>query len=339
MLLNVSGFGSTGASGYFDLISEFEGIQTFSRNVEFQIIQQPDGINDLFYGLFSGNRILHQNALYSFLDNIVNKRNKPLDAVLNNRFRELSYEYFNSLDVISWKGKSSFDSLDYLNAFDRQPLAFCIKVYNKLLAPFNIRINNYKKRYYSLVTKDNFILNTKKYLKSLFECSGMDINKDILVEQCFGAENPLEGMIFFDEPISIIVDRDPRDVFILSNYLFKNDNAYMPNDGDVRKFVAYYKALHKTIVKDPRLFYVKFEDLVFRYEDTCLFIENLLHKKHIKKKESFKPELSINNTKLYIKYPCFADEIKYIEENLKGYLYDFESADSTGITTEQAKPF
>ena len=55
-------------------------------------------------------------------------------------------------------------------------------------------------------------------------------------------------------------------------------------------------------------------------------IENFLHiTRHTKVRELFKPELSIKNTQLSAVFPEDSKEIQIIEEELKDYLYPFDT--------------
>ena len=70
---------------------------------------------------------------------------------------------------------------------------------------------------------------------------------------------------------------------------------------------------------------VKFEDLIYKYDDTLNIIINHLgfnKEDHINRKSRFNPELSIKNTQLCNNI-IYKDEIKIIEKELKEYLYDF----------------
>lgn len=74
-----------------------------------------------------------------------------------------------------------------------------------------------------------------------------------------------------------------------------------------------------------RVIDVHFEDLVYRYSDTVSMLEARIGYKpedHILRFDKFDPRVSINNTQLF-KNDMYRNETKYIEENLKEYLYSF----------------
>ena len=72
--------------------------------------------------------------------------------------------------------------------------------------------------------------------------------------------------------------------------------------------------------------FVQFEDLINNYSETIRNIEGFLgfsEKEHIKQRQIFNPLESIKNTQLYKRYPECNEEIRYIEGELKEYLYEW----------------
>ena len=70
---------------------------------------------------------------------------------------------------------------------------------------------------------------------------------------------------------------------------------------------------------------VYFEDLIYCYEDSIKKIEEFLNLgEHIREKQIFDPEKSINNTQLIRLHPEDKNEINKIEKELKEFLYPFE---------------
>ena len=119
------------------------------------------------------------------------------------------------------------------------------------------------------------------------------------------------------------MDRDPRDIYILGK-VKKRTQCYPVED--VKKFVNYYKQCWNNSSKNNtnEVLYLQFEDIVYNYIDSVKIIEAFLGiSKHDNFMKYFNPEMSINNTQLKYRYPEMADEIAYIENELKGYLYKF----------------
>lgn len=327
MIIGVTGFGATGASAYVDLIKEFGTVQSYNDSIEFQLLQQSDGVLDLQYALVFSQRRLHTNtALKRFEKNIKNIRNSDMVKATKGRFEKISSEYLNELIYIAWNGKSAFDSIDIKGKIDKIQIRYLNAIVRRGIRCINKSFiwPPAQKRYFSFLDSQNFQYITKKYLNNIFIESGFDITKPILIEQVFNTSNPTDGMEFFESPYSIIVDRDPRDIYIHVYELAKGTATFMPYNGGVQEFVKYYKMLHNKREVDSRVLYVNFEDLVFAYEDTCKQLVEFLELEHTNKNLFFKPEYSVNNTQLYKKYPKYKDDISYIEKELKNYLYPFD---------------
>ena len=79
---------------------------------------------------------------------------------------------------------------------------------------------------------------------------------------------------------------------------------------------------------------IKFEDLIYKYDDTLKQIKKFINYKdndHINKKKRFDPNKSIANTQVFLSKNINKEEIKYIEKELKEYLYDFPYVVSSAI--------
>ena len=334
MIIGVTGYGATGASAYIDLIKEFEEIQSFGAAVEFQVIQETDGISDLKYHLVTnGHRLRTNAAITRYIRNLDNPRVSNIVKYSNKKYKKLALEYINELIQLSWVGRSSFDPIDFRPRIDRLATRKIIRLVNGVLNRINGKwgIPPFKRRYLAFLTEEEFEECTKRFLNRLFESCGFDLCKPILVEQIFNTKNPLEGTEYFGDFRSIVVERDPRDVFVLSNYILRRHCRFMPHDGNVENFVQYYKLSHAGRVENPYVKYFQYEDLIFNYNEVCDQMEKWLGIRH---------EHSFSNTQVYLSYPELSDKIKYIEENLSEYLYPFDSMKSN-LTFEavKGKPF
>ena len=122
-----------------------------------------------------------------------------------------------------------------------------------------------------------------------------------------------------------VVDRDPRDVFLLGK---KFQSNVFPKK-DVKKFCEWYEWTRSIFYKDEQpkeVLLLNFEDLVYDYENSRrrIFehfgIDQIHHTPQFK---YFNPEKSIANTQVWRLYPQYSQDINYIEKHLSKYLYDF----------------
>lgn len=133
---------------------------------------------------------------------------------------------------------------------------------------------------------------------------------------------------YFDDRMEcFVVNRDPRDVFILNKYIWTRDGEPVPFPTDVGEFCGYYKRVRSVEKKynNTHIHVVQFEDLIYKYDETVERIMDILgvdKTKHIEKKQNFNPDKSINNTQLFNK-EAYKSEAEVIEEELKEYIYDF----------------
>jgi len=134
---------------------------------------------------------------------------------------------------------------------------------------------------------------------------------------------------FDDNFKMIIVDRDPRDLYILdqhiwSNNAFRKSSVHFPTD-----MIAFSEEWKNTLVEDfknPNAKRVHFEDLVYDYENAVNSIETFLGLKkeqHIHKKEHFNPKDSIENTQVFRVHKEWEKEVKTIANLVPNLLYKF----------------
>jgi hypothetical protein len=153
-------------------------------------------------------------------------------------------------------------------------------------------------------------------------------DKNIVLDQPFAANNPEKSFVFFDNPKAIILERDPRDLYLLAKKVALSKARWIPSD-NVEDFIKFYKLIREKSnvhTQSDQILYVKYEDLIYEYKDTSTRINNFLNlKEHTWPKKYFQPEISINNTQLFIKYKGFENDIYKIEKELEEWLYPFEN--------------
>ena len=125
----------------------------------------------------------------------------------------------------------------------------------------------------------------------------------------------------------ILVDRDPRDLYLLNKNHWKGASNICNTD-NINEYIGWYKALRihrkKEDLINNNIIIISFEELVYEYDDTlqklCIFL-NIDLKSHALRKKYFNPEISKNNTKLWLKPHNYESEIKIIEKELSEFCY------------------
>lgn len=324
MIISVNGYGTTGASAVIDFLRGYLDKQVYI-GAEFQLLHQPDGICDLKYHLCeSRERIASNAAIQRFARIKYNTVGMQLQKQCH-EFYPLMDEYIKKITVCEWSGRSGADPSDVTNLSTNKHIRFFQRAMDYLLRNRNKlwHFPKYQKRYYSSLSVQYFDTVTKEFLSKLFSALGLDESRDIIFDMLFSATNPELGMEFFDECKTIIVDRDPRDLFLATR---RNiwANAYIPWD-DVKKFVAYYKALRENTKPYEKAMHVQYEDLIYKYYETTDSIMSFLGYTNRPENEfkSFNPDISVRYTNRKVDQTEFSEQIKYIEDTLPEYLYSF----------------
>ena len=182
-----------------------------------------------------------------------------------------------------------------------------------------------KKVYLSMLPQ-NFDKLAKKHIRELLNAMGGDLKKTIVLDQPFAGNNPQACFKYFDDPYAVVVDRDPRDNYVFAKTRLLGNNHFMAVD-TVQDFVKYYRAIRDNQPykkPDPRVLSLKFEELVYDYDNTTEKLRAFLKlSENPNPKSIFDPSLSINNTQVFRRFPQYKKDIEYIEANLSEYLFDF----------------
>ena len=327
MILGICGYGYTGSGAVISLLKEFEGVNYLhNKDVqEFTLSYISDGIEDLEFNLVSnpskGTRC--DVAVYRF-KLLIDFYERNYNRFTNKKFKKYSYEYLNKLIQVKYSGVRVFEyqrSWKKWLLYSSAKLAAMLRKYN-----LEIRLLPLQERYFS-VFPEKFMEHTRDYLEKIL--GGKRENECLLLDQPFSANNPLHSMRFFNNPKCIIVDRDPRDLYVMVKHVYGNKASFIPTN-NVDDFIEYYKR-----IRDDRLWKnsekicrVQFEDLIYYYDETTKRIKDFVGPilgAHIYPQKYFEPSISIANTHIYSKYIDDSDDILKIENELKKYLYTFPS--------------
>ncbi len=321
--IGVSGFGRTGSGAVLDLLREYEENQVFEK-MEFNLAYLPDGLQDLEYHLvkgcsrfFSGDIALKR--FNTLVDRIVDKGIRSVwNKYTNNKFEEFSKQLIKELSALQYRGMWSYDLL----ASGKLEFFLKFRIFERFFGWNHPMHKHIERDMYLSVLPENFYESCKKYVHSLLSEMGANFEQNLILNQSVPANNPSLSFPFFENPKAIIVDRDPRDVYLMMTQLIYS--RYVPVK-PVEDFITYFKVNRATVKEEANVLHVRFEDLVYKYEETLAVIEDFCGiKNHIKPCEYFNPEIALSNTQLFGKYKGYEEEIKAIEKALPEYLYDFE---------------
>lgn len=333
MIIGTCGFCSTGSSAVSDYLKEFDENQVLD-DMEFTIPYRPDGLLDLEYHLV-------QNPCRDDGSSIAIPRFRRLMKRQNRGFHKhygISYDilqsnvddFINQLVQFKWHGTRRSDTELFPSDFF---FYFGNLIMKRRVIPW---INKKAGRCVDLypyrdleVSVNPALFNeaSKHFVRNLLSFMGADFSKNIVLDQPFIGDDPQLSFHFYDNPKAIVVDRDPRDNYLFTKKMLYKTGKYLPVD-TVENFVKYYKLLregrpYKKTSTDVLL--IHFEELVYNYDTATEKIRNFCNLGTNPNPLSiFDPAVSMPNTQLYLRFPEYADDIKYIEENLSEYLFDFD---------------
>jgi hypothetical protein len=336
--VGVCGYIRTGSSAVLNFLKEFHE-NIIIDDFEFDFLHFPDAIDDLNYHLHEGSYDLRSSfvAIERFKRLCNSYHMRKMNLLTNNRFLPLTEKYLNDLIQIKYYGKTLADIVLYpklrnnrmKRSFLRRLLNCIIFFENQLNRQFDIF--PFHELNYASFPKD-FLSITKKYIEDILIMLMRDGREgNIVLDQLFTCNNPQKYFNYLKNPKAIIVDRDPRDIYLLA----KNVRRLKGERGIPTKTVANYVNFFKATRKNRHLIgpddydsvlFVQFEDLIYEYEKTSKKIMNFLNLSDpISPKKYFIPEKSITNTQLFGIYKNEKKDIEYIEKELSEYLYPYQN--------------
>ncbi len=329
-IITCSSYYGTGSSAITDFVSEFDNVHSLT-NEEFRFVQDPEGISDLEFNLVenynrhnSGHALKRYKKLVDFYAG--NAFLKRYEKYFNGNWKRCSYEYIDKLTEFRFNGWWQYDLFDKGMFF-----YFRKKLLNKILH-MTIWRNNPERCLNTLKneitlgthpTEEYFLKCTKDYIEDLFS-SVADGKEIVMVDQIVPPTNLRRYLRYFNDLKVVVVDRDPRDVFVLEKHVWKD--GVIPTDVDV--FCKWFKTTraHRSTdnLETDNITFVRFEDMVYDYdkmENRLISFLGLNPEKHSKRRQIFNPDISIKNTRTWERIKCNPEEIRTIERELEDYLY------------------
>lgn len=179
---------------------------------------------------------------------------------------------------------------------------------------------------------DEFLIEARKYIKSYFDFCQIGDNDMIYDHVLFPEQCSVVNRYFDDDFRLIIVDRDPRDIYLSDKYYwstFKFGSQIMPMPRELDLFCDFWKAMHNRADKQrgqKNILFVQFEDLIYKYDETVKKIFDFCeieNSRHIAKKTIFDPNHSINNTQVFNLVEDSNVICEVIKNKLPELIYDF----------------
>ena len=332
LVLHFGGFGASGGSAIRDLLKEFEDIFIFPS--EFRLLKEKNGLLDLEASIFSSRSpdnidlaIRDFKELNSHLGRITTKfSRKGFDYNLytDYQYKDLINKFIQKITDYKYKmftHNYDFRKSSLKSQFDR----YMARVFGYSFLE--------EESYMAYPSFEEFNMYAKELLYGIFHSSTQKYKvepKVIALHNCINhlrIETILKSSSYFYEFKMLIIDRDPRDIFIdfpHKRYLPSELNLLEKSKCFVKFFLSIRDELEE-IKKLDNILFIKFEDLILNYEftkDKIIKFLNIDKKKVDLNKRTFLPHKSSKNIGLYKSLDRkYYKAIEYIEENLKDYLY------------------
>lgn len=335
-LLTTTGCYGTGSSAITDLIREFECVDC-KGDYEVRFVHDPGGISDLEYNIIENpNRHNSSNSIKCFLAMM-----KDLDHIwFIQRYRKqfgenlLKYtdKYIKAITICNYQGLWHYDvynrgKLFYImsRTFANVSILLNKKCHLPLFGGYDL-IPKEEQAYLPIIDEQHFLRSTQEFIDE-FISSIFPLNrKYIFLDQLVPPSNFERYIRYFKKIRIVLVERDPRDIYIMEKYIWKGRVAPVY---DVQKFCEWYKWTRELYQKRELpdcVIKIQFEDLVYYYDKTIRKIkrhydlENAVHSKPLK---YFNPKISVVNTQTWKRFPNEKENIEVIEKKLNEFCYFF----------------
>jgi hypothetical protein len=342
-LVTCTGYGNTGSSAGTNILEEFRCIKSCG-NAEFTFAHEPDGIADLENSLREGHRLKTDLAIKRFLKLMHNLSCEGhYKQYFNGKFECLAIEFIESIVKCKWNGwwHRAFETA-ILSDKDEFKIKLAKKTYDFLLKSTNYDMyepDGWRPHYQPLTDfyYSNFIdeYDEQYFLKQvtiftdalLQEINGNNCYKYIMLDQAIPPISVLLYARYFFNSKTIIIDRDPRDLYIINKA--KWGSGYIPAE-TVELFIRWYsrtRKLRNTELKNDRVvLFLPFEALIYEYDTSLnrlMDFLNLSAADHVNKLKYFNPDISRKNTQVFLQYPALYEDVKKIEKELEEYCYPY----------------
>ncbi len=329
-----TGYMGSGSSAITDLVAEFKDCKNEFKSYEYVMLHCPNGLFDLEDKLLNGNNAIRSDeALRTFENQMAKLYNKKFWWVGNYKniisvdFMDKVHSYLNNITQFNYPGywytHEEVNFKMFIKLLMRKPIKLIAK--NRHYKPI-LKYNDGMK--ISFIKPEDFYKFSKEFIYDIISTISRG-SENVVLDQFLLPFNLFRIDNYFnDDTRVIVVQRDPRDVFILNKYIWGKNNFGVPMPYDVHEFCKYYKAMRESEkpANSKKILRINFEDLIYKYDETLKQVMehlNFSEDMHINKKGRFNPDLSIKNTQIFNSSKKYDEEMKVIEAELQDYLYNF----------------
>lgn len=325
--LDLSGYSFTGKAAVIDLMREVRGCSVPSSEFEFALLRCKDGILDLEHALVDDwSPIRSAEAIRRFHNLIhvyggdggpwarLTRIGHHYDRAFPG-FTARSLAYLESLVSESWRGEWEF-ATHWQPAFEVALRKVAFKAGWRGAAMYDI--------YLSAPSPATFMERTRSYLAGVLGSAAAEQDDLVVTHNAFEPFDPSRSMRFFEDARVVVVDRDPRDVYVSAARYIGSDGRKgwsSATTGGAQGFVEQYRTFRSRVKRerdDARVLRINFETLVLDYENSVARILAFIGKTasdHVRPKQHFDPSRSAAGVGGWRDFPD-QKAISFIKERL-----------------------
>lgn len=326
-VVDLSGYSFSGKSAYYDFMSSLRCTASLGVEREFDLVRVKDGIYDLFECLTDINWSLIRSSeairrfqlLVRFLGG---KKTFFSRFYMSGTYYDDLFPGFSSISSVFLEQltQGSYSSYWPFPQYTSESYSFKSKLSNKLFSiPAKINISRFE--------KDQLLPLVRSYLDSLFSEYAHSGYEVMLLSNAFETSSPQSSLRFISDSYSIVVDRDPRDIYASAYLTFKERRSLAaqavlgscPED-----FILRFKAQRQSKPSvHPRVLRLRYEDLMLDFDRVMEVISGFLDLPFASFQDfDFYP--SCDNIRIWRRYsddPYLKSGIQSIESSLSHYCY------------------
>lgn len=296
-VLDLNGFTLSGKAAFTDLFRELKGYYVPDTEFEFCLFRIQDGLMDLKHALVDDwSPVRSDSAIRRFkkLNSILSSKTPKYtllwasspsgynyNQLVHPEFYDITEKYINSFVTSSYKSMWPF-ALHDVHSIE----CFWRRVGSRL----GFKNCDYFDRY--VTAKDGFMEKTQSYVEELISYNLEDEQHTCIIHNGLEPFRAHDVNLFCKNGKSIVIHRDPRDVYIAGLGVGFSASA------NVNTFIAQYKMMREVYLSrghHEHVLEIGFEDLVLDYENTLQCVFNFLGENsdiHLNKKSYFDPSKS-----------------------------------------------
>jgi len=328
--IDVSGYLMSGKSAVSNLLQEVRGVSSPDQEDDFELIRIQGGIADLEEALVRRWSIVRSDAAIRRFKKVVNSlgaRPKGLE-----RLWRSGSGYNNLYPKFSIESRLLIERLVKNSCRIEWPFP----IMDGSISPVDIFLEKLERKLFKhhvlwphvdFYWSDGecFYEAVRNFIENIFYSRYGSDAKMVVINNALEPYCPQDYFKFFHKIKSIVVERDPRDIFIAAKNYANSDSKYrdvfagITSANNIDLFIERIRIQRKKISKEshPNVLRISFEDLVLNYETTkCMIFDflGLREADHVRRCEFFNPSESLRSCNMWHTYEDQRSMRKIAEE-------------------------